>query len=853
MTAWFPRALLAVLCSLWLAAGFAWAAPPAKQPRTSPVGWAAAGTAAASEARLPEPVRGFFENYCHECHDNATAKARLSLETLPAVFESDAWVKVHDRLASGEMPPRDETQPSAQERAQVVRWLSQQLTASLAARHAREGRVPLRRMNRREYEATLHDLLGIALPLENLLPQDNSVHGFDTVSRGLETSAAHLLSYQRAADAAIDEALPRMPISFTVTRWTGRQYLEGRLPVHRKGIDPFVRVDGDALVMHAATFGDMSMQAPHPPIPGRYRIRAAARVVNNEGRPMSVLIGKRVDRFQTEKLLHVVDIQDIPAGKTKVLEVETDLGFSQQNQFIYFEPLDLLRHLEFAKGRGDKGSTPLESDFAGPGVAFEWAELEGPLDADLGVRRMLGDLPRLPRMADGKPLPPNWQNWPPRGGEYLAHPLAAQSTDPAGDAQRILRSFLPLALRRPTSDQELAHYAAVVQEELDQGSTFDEAMRAACKAILCSSDFLVYVERPGRLDDFAVASRLARFLWSSFPDQELFDAAARGTLTRKDVLLAQTERMLRDPKAARFARGFVDQWLDLGKFLDMKPDDLYAEYDLLLGWSMQMETRRFFDEMLTADLPTMSFVDSNWTFLNARLAAHYGIAGVTGWELHKTAVQPADHRGGVITQASVLKLTTNASYTSPVKRGAWVLERILGTPPPPPPPDVKAVEPDIRGATTIREQLARHKDVAVCASCHAKIDPPGFALENYDVVGGWRERYRVKQSGPGNDFVPLSCYPARKVWLAKPVEADGETAGGRKFRDIGQYKQIVLEDPDQLTRNLAEKLIIYATGAEIDFADRAAVEKIVQTVRAKNHGFRSLVHAVIQSPLFLNK
>jgi hypothetical protein len=215
---------------------------------------------------------------------------------------------------------------------------------------------------------------------------------------------------------------------------------------------------------------------------------------------------------------------------------------------------------------------------------------------------------------------------------------------------------------------------------------------------------------------------------------------------------------------------------------------------------------------------------------------------------------PGSRRGGILTHASVLKLTTNATYTSPVKRGAWVLERIIGRPPPPPPADVAAIEPDIRGATTLREQLDKHKNVPVCASCHVHIDPPGFALENYDVVGGWRERYRVKQPPPkGGDYVELANYPGKKAWLARPVEAGGESADGQSFANIDDYKRLLLRDPDQLTRNLAQKLLTYATGADLQFSDRAVVEQIVSDVRKQNHGFRALVHAVVQSSVFLSK
>jgi mono/diheme cytochrome c family protein len=811
-----------------------------------------AGRPAGGLEPVPAGVREFLAANCLACHDDASATARLSVESLGGDFADPRWARIHDRVAAGEMPPADETQPEPAARQAFAAAVAGRVTEAVEARHAAEGRVVLRRMNRREYEHALHDLLGIATPLAGILPEDPLVHGFDTTSSGLEISAAHLLRYQQAADAALAAALPRYLLESKTVRWSGKQYLEQRLPVHRTGIDPFVRVAGDALVLHARLYGDNSMQAPHPAVPGRYRIRAALRPVGTAGQPMTVLVGKRVDRFQAEKLMHVVGYRDLPADVTTVVEAETDLKYSQGNQFIYFEGLSLPWYGDFEKARGDKGKQPLEADFAGPGLVIEWAELTGPLGAGLAVKRLFGDLPRRPRMPEGREPPPDWTSWPPTG-EFVKYPLEAVSTDPKADAERLIRGFLPLAFRRPVPEELVGEFVGVAHAGLDAGLRFDEALRAASKAVLCSPHFLCFVERPGRLDDHAVAARLARFLWSSVPDEPLLAAAAAGRLTEPAGLQAEAERMLADPKSSRFVREFTDQWLDLARFLDMMPDEIYVETDGMLLWSAPEETRAFFARLLAEDLPAASIFDSDWTMLNERLARHYGIEGVAGAELRPVPLEPEHRRGGVITQASFLKMSTNASYTSPVKRGAWVLERILGTPPNPPPPDVEAIEPDIRGATTIREQLALHKSVESCAACHRAIDPPGFALENYDVVGGWRERYRVKQGGEGIDQVELASLPGRKVNVAKPVEPGGEMPDGSAFRDLAEYKRLVLRDRDQIARALVEKLVVYATGAPVDFADRAAVEKILADTKPRDHGLRSLVHAVIQSPMFLSK
>jgi hypothetical protein len=379
-------------------------------------------------------------------------------------------------------------------------------------------------------------------------------------------------------------------------------------------------------------------------------------------------------------------------------------------------------------------------------------------------------------------------------------------------------------------------------------------MIATYKTILCSPHFLFLTQlttKGNKLDDFAVASRLSYFLWSSLPDDELLAVAAKGELTNPAVLRAQTERMLNDPKAKRLTANFAGQWLDLRQINATSPDpQLYSEFDPVLFWAMPQETELFFEELLAHDRSVTEFTHSDWTFLNERLAQHYGIRDVHGYEMRKVKLAAESHRGGVLTQAAILKVTADGTKTSPVLRGKWVLERILGTPPAPPPPDVPAVEPDIRGATTIRQLLAKHRDTAACNSCHKHIDPPGFALESFDPIGGWRDAYRTPR---GNKRIPLANYPGKIIAVGLNVELGGETPDGRKFASIDEYKQLLLADKDHLARNVVHKLIVYGTGADLQFADREVVEQIIAANRDKNFGFRSLLHSVVQSRIFLSK
>jgi hypothetical protein len=412
------------------------------------------------------------------------------------------------------------------------------------------------------------------------------------------------------------------------------------------------------------------------------------------------------------------------------------------------------------------------------------------------------------------------------------------------------------AYRRPVAEGGVQLFLGLIKQRLDAGLSFAGAMMAGYTAVLASPEYVYIDDKPGRLDADALATRLALFLWNSQPDEALRARAARGELARPEGLRAEAERMLNDPRSERFVEAFLDYWLELRRMDETTPSTtLYNDYylDDSLTEAAIMETRMFFTELLQRNLPARNIVDSDFTYLNDRLASHYGIPAVNGVTMRRVALPSDTVRGGVMTQASVLKVTANGTTTSPVLRGKWIMERIVGFDMPPPPAAVPAVEPDIRGATTIRQQLDKHRADESCAVCHRKIDPPGFALESFDVMGAWRDRYRATATeheparGFGKNGWPFAFYHAM------PVDSSGELAGGQSFRDVRDFKQLLLKDETQIARNLARQLSVFATGAPVRFSDRAKIEQIVQKTKAGGYGVRSLVHELVQSELFQNK
>lgn len=819
-----------------------------------------ASAAGQGAADFDTKVKPFIKTYCIDCHGPEVKKAGLRLDTLGTDLGDEAilakWVHVHDKVATGKMPPRKRDQPTKAEADAFTRWLHEQLHKASLTRQQTKGRVLLRRLNSTEYENSIRELVGTNVRVKEMLPEENPVAGFDNVSSALEFSATHLLLYQEAAEKAVRSAVPMHPNYPIKERRTGKEMSE-RGPNFKQTLTRSCKLEGDSLIVYSKLPRYGLITSSHVAGAGTYRVRMSVSAVGAAKKPLPVGFFILESTGRDDPVLF--DCKDVAHGEPRVLELEVELG--RRQAFV----VNLLTHWDIRDFK-----RPID-EYTGPGLRFDWLEIEGPIGVfpPASYTKLFGDLPLKARSVakaerEGKKASSNVANRK-TPEVWFNDPLEPVSANPKADADRLLRAFLGRAFRGPVPEPLAKRFVARVHEKLDDKYSFYDAMIFGYKAILSSPHFLVFNEpgstsvaeganlRSPKLDDYALANRLAYFLWSSPPDDVLLSAASRGELTKPEMLRAQVERMLGHARARRFTENFTGQWLDLRHINATIPDPrLYGDFDGVLLWSMPRESRLYFEEILKHDRSLLEFVDADWSMLNERLAAHYGIPGPVGVEFRKTPLPAGSHRGGVLTQASVLKVTADGTRTSPVLRGKWVLEKILGQPPAPPPADVPSIEPDIRGATTIRQQLDKHRSIPSCASCHVHIDPPGFALETFDPIGGYREFYRA--STGDRKKILTTTFSGRPLFRGADVEKGGVTAEGKTFRDIDEYKKLLLTDhKDQIARNLTQKVMIYATGADIQFADREVIEQIIERLKTRNYGFRTLVHEVVQSRVFLNK
>lgn len=838
--------------------------------------WCEAQATEAVQAGIGKNERALLKSTCQDCHSGEAAEAKLDLQQISFDLKDKTarhrWVQIYDRIAAREMPP-DPDDLSAEDRQALLKSLSNALLQVDQAEVCNHGRGPMRRLTRQEYEQNLRDLLHLPeLDIRDMLPADRERLHCNKVAEVLDMSRIQLEAYLDAADAALRQAVasgvkprPRKQERLPATR----MFLTAQTFGEREAM--FYAKDSKLVPLSMADLNRIRKENSHDPAmelaifrsaswpyygypdqfkavqPGTYRLRFSARAVRQlrdfslkpaqSSIPMNFRARKRSgadvsgDVRATKEIL---DIQPEPAI------YETTIRLKQNETFEYsLLGLPVPRAI-------NPPNAPLYYDFpprpegGHPGVAFQWLEITGPLDSEV---------------------------WPPASHRRLFDELPIRSTQagtlavelvtdqPEQEARRLLRRFIKQAEREPTPEEVIQIYERLVLGELKRGEPLAEALLSGYSAFLCSGKYL-YLPEPQQNSEqlpYAVASRLSHFLGNTCPDAELKSHVADGDLLQPMVLRSETERLLKAESSEAFVNNFTDYWLSLKDIRRDEPDArLYPEYrfdDYLID-SLALETRAFFRYLLQENLPITALVQTDFIFANDRLARHYDLPPLEGSKLRRVALPANSPYGGLITQGAILKVTANGTTTSPVIRGAWIMERIMGEPPPPPPPSVPAVEPDIRGAKTIRDQLAQHTRDPVCANCHARFDPVGFALENYDIMGAWRNRYRSLGQGEKVTGIDRAGHDYA-YFIAGPVDAGGQLRDGRAFQNIQELKQLLVQNPRQLARNFLQQLTVYATGTPVRFSDRPVIESILDQCEPDQYRVRDLLLALVQSRIFL--
>jgi hypothetical protein len=837
-----------------------------------------------------EVARPFFEQHCLQCHGPTKAKAGYRLDLLGADFlaadVAGQWKELLDRLNAGEMPPKGSPRPDPQQMAGFVAWVNAQLhDAENAAKNA-GGRIPMRRLNRDEYANTVRDLLkldeNIVRPLVEELPGDGKAEGFDRLGIALffdQTQIERSLAVAEkiAARAIVTEA-PKVNRKLTRFEFLRRRPPEPMVKVfpesaHRipRGAEElFIRPDYIEHIQGYPTYRkelaawgviDHFSISQIVTQDGYYRFHIKA-TVDNRGRtePNKFRLQYGMDSpIQAES-----EVGLDPSGTTEAVlflrgpvngEVKGpqvfNLLWNHTPKAVVMEPnyakvfwrrVALVGQLERAVARrapqAEQDALRKQLDEAIQ-TLNSWKGPANIYNPDMDVEK----LPRL-RIESIEIEGPIQKEWPPPSHRALF--FAGDNRHDSAYAREITARLLPRAYRRPVSKQEVEAIVAVVEDAQTTGNpSFPEAMRVGLQRVLCSPGFLFLQEPAGaqtqrrQLTDHELASRLSYFLWSTMPDDELFAQAAAGKLREPAVLAGQVRRLLADPKAEQLVRNFAGQWLSVREYGAVQPAAEYRDYDKTLEQASKQEPLAFFSEVLANNLPITSFLDSDFVVVNERLAKHYGIAGVRGPEFRRVAIGPEHHRGGVLGMAGLMTFLADGTRTLPMRRGTWVLRELFNDPPNNPPPNAGEIQPNTAGKNlTLRERIERHRRDEVCASCHAKLDPYGLALENYDAIGKWRERAN------GEGF---------RGPQAPVLDVSGALSDGTRFTTLEEYKAALLKHKDKFARAFCVKLLTYALGRPVGYTDHEVVDGLMAAQKKDDYRIQAFIHAIVASEPFTTK
>ena len=747
----------------------------------------------------------FFEAHCLRCHGPDKQKGRFRLDDLKPEFGNplvaEKWSEVAFRIKSSEMPPPDEPQPAPEEIGDIVEFLTLKVREGTAERMAHRGLVEHYRLSREEYAHTIYDLLGVVFDVEapGTFNEDPRWHGINRVGALLSLAPSHIQCYFDAADTIVKLAFPEEQATHKTTR---------------KNVGK-----GKRQLLQLGEGWNFNLEKP-----GRYRLRIrASGLPAFTGRVPHLSLWhtyhKRsyggTDLVATEDAPTTIELEGLyPAGNYSIRNHARTIKHANGGiSFFRNETIDANQSVASLTGKHRSPWTKVVDENGKPTTPLllvDWVEIEGPLVTE--------------------------------AEQVKRHVVFPPETSSVIEKQTSLQRFAERAWRRPVAENEITPYAMLIKEEQESGESYRSAYKSAIASILVSRRFFNIeegspdVDRP-EVNAFELASRLSFFLWSSMPDERLFKSAREGILDTRNGLATEFERMILDPKIERFLESFPKQWLQLHRVGMFQPDPkLYPEYDPWLEESMVQETTRYFAEMFRQNLPIREAIDSDWTILNARLALHYDLAQPTEPGFHKVHWQNRNERGGILTQASILSLTSDGTRHRPVHRGAWVSEAILAKTPTPPPPNVDPLEP-VKGKqpkTTIRSKLEAHAIDPNCISCHAKIDPLGLAFENFDAIGRWRETEHVL-GGTGED-------PA--------VDASGLLPNGKAFNGAMEFKRLLGQDDEILAEAFLKHLATYALRRVMTIDDEQSLKLIVQSAKEDQLRLTHLVRQLVLSDLF---
>lgn len=790
-----------------------------------------------SQETFDRVIRPFIVENCAGCHGGELKSGGLDLESMKSVASvaehRDAWELVHEKIRSGEMPPKGMPRPSPEKVKAVTHWLELEFERADLAIRPDPGRVTARRLNRAEYNNTVRDLLGVDMRPADDFPQDDSGYGFDNIGDVLSLPPVLMEKYMTAAERVARHAVfgpDKLKPTINRPRLT-----RGRVESTTK---PLSEYDRTGLSLPNAVHFRYRF-----PVTADYNMRAflgGVRPLGSDPITIGLWIDGKLDKSLEFDPVGVAsfsdDVQDF-GGMTKDFRARVTAG----DHWIAVTIMNLYDGLP-AKYAGPNPATrpaPPPPVFRPPrNLPPERVEqIRKQFEARMARLTPVNEA-RITSVEIGGP----YDQIAGPSEESLERVYVCGHRDGRHESscgRRIVGDLARRAWRRPVKSAEVSKLIALMDQVRHTGDSFEEGLVVALQAILVSPHFLFRIEQDRQaasasapIGQFELVSRLSYFIWSSMPDEELFRVAQQGTLRRPDVLEAQVRRMLRDPKSSALVENFGGQWLELRKLESFKPDpERFPQFDEYLRMSMRRETELFFENIVRRDLSLIDFLDAKYSYLNQRLAAFYGIPGVAGPEFRQVALAEDSRRGGVLTQASVLAVSSYTTRTSPVLRGKWILENILNAPPPPPPPDVPNLDDSKVGATaSLRQQLEEHRKNTVCASCHSRMDPLGFGLENYNAIGAWRT-----MDGK------------------LPIDSSGVLPDGRTFNGPAELRKILVADRSAFVEGLTEKLLTYALGRGLERYDKPVIKTISKGLAANDYRFSRLVLGIVNSLPFQNR